>query len=297
MFEEYNIEFKVNRIDIVLKPLLLPVLLIFFLIGQIYTYIIVLVCAALHEISHVIVAKIFKVKVEAIEILPIGLACKIDRYKNLSLIKKIALYISGPMINVVLAICAVLLKGRFEYINNEASETFIIVNVSLACLNLLPIMPLDGGQILKALLRYQVKLLELSKICIIISKTMSLIILIPGMVIFGLSGNFSICMVCIFTIFYIFQYRDLISAESIMDFLDKKKSFRLKKTIKTKIIAAFDTISLFELIKQFNLSNFYIVVILDNQFRIISMVNEIEIINYMIKRNTSAKLGDLVNTS
>ena len=296
LLERYNIKFQLNKIDIELKLLLLPVLLLFFLIGQIYTYLVVFICATLHEISHVIVAKIFKVKVEAIEVLSVGLACRIDRYKKLTLIKEIALYASGPFTNVLLAIGAVLLKDRITCITNEASEMFILINISLACLNLLPIIPLDGGKILKALLRSRVRLLELSKLCINISKIMSILIFIFAILVFGISGNFSIFMVCIFIIFHVFKYRDLINSESIIDFLDKKKNLKFKKTIKTKVIAAFHTISLFDLIKEFSLNNFYIVVVLDNQFRIISMVNEIEIINYMIEFSTSAKLGDLVNT-
>ncbi len=70
---------------------------------------------------------------------------------NLKNPKKDAALISlaGPASNIIFAS---ILSLIFRFLPNQLLETLIILNVSLAIFNLIPIHPLDGGKILVALL-------------------------------------------------------------------------------------------------------------------------------------------------
>lgn len=78
-----------------------------------------------------------------------------DRNLHPNRLGKIAVSLAGPLMNVVLAIIA----GWLLYINpegetfgNDVLQALIVVNLILASFNLLPILPLDGGRVINALL-------------------------------------------------------------------------------------------------------------------------------------------------
>ena len=128
-------------------------------------YICFLISILIHEISHIIVAKIFKIKLKNLRISIFGASLEIEKTKKNRNIKKILTYISGPISNLIVAILV-------KYININESEKINIIytNLSLCIFNLLPIIPLDGGNILREILKIKLNNVDSNKISIIISK-------------------------------------------------------------------------------------------------------------------------------
>lgn len=104
-----------------------------------------------HEFGHVLVAKIFKYKVEKVIIYPYGGLTKLDSLINTNINKDIMVAISGIVMQCLYFITVYLLYSNGiirEYIYN----LFILYHNSMIFFNLLPIIPLDGFKILNLFL-------------------------------------------------------------------------------------------------------------------------------------------------
>ena len=107
------------------------------LLGQLKEYTTVYLVMLLHESTHLLAAACIGLKPESLLFAPFGVNLKLKNKIILSLSEEIILYLSGPLLNGVLA-----LAGVF-YGNRE----FYQLNTALMVMNLLPILPLDGGMI------------------------------------------------------------------------------------------------------------------------------------------------------
>lgn len=122
-----------------------------------------LLAAALHELGHILVAKILKTDLGELKLGIFGASLSIESsmtsYKN-----EMAIAFGGPLANLL---CA-LLTSRFYSAENVFLQGFFICSIFLAALNLLPIIDLDGGRILLCLLSLIVPCytaLRILKIC------------------------------------------------------------------------------------------------------------------------------------
>jgi len=133
---------------------------LFFISGNIKNYLLLMLFAILHELGHIVVGCILGLKIEKVEIMPIGLRAnfkiniadynkKVKR-ANLLTIKKLILSLAGPIVNLIFIILFIFL-GKNNILGIE-TEILIYINLIIFLFNMLLIYPLDGGRILKYVL-------------------------------------------------------------------------------------------------------------------------------------------------
>ena len=131
--------------------------LFFLLTNQFNTYILLMLFAIMHEIGHILSGLLLGLKVQKLEILPIGFAVsfKLDTMDfnkkifkaNLLTVKKLIIAISGPLVNLIFIIFFLLL-GKEKIFNIEA-EMLIYINILIFLFNMIIIYPLDRRKNLK----------------------------------------------------------------------------------------------------------------------------------------------------
>ena len=129
------------RIKVDVKIFFIIILYIFMQSTKIFalTFIFIL----LHELGHLVTGITIGLKVKKINIHISGLSVEFENYGKQRNANKIVVDIAGPLINIIALVIAIIIK----------QEEIAYINLLLAIVNLLPIYPLDGGQILRTLLR------------------------------------------------------------------------------------------------------------------------------------------------
>jgi len=130
--------------------------LLVLLLGGLYAYLglaveILLILAAvlIHEIAHVIMARLLGVRVAEVDLLPFGGQAKMEDYTGLDPEQDIYLALAGPAASLSAA-------GIFYFLQEQIISPylpmFININLFLGLFNLCPGLPMDGGHILRAVL-------------------------------------------------------------------------------------------------------------------------------------------------
>lgn len=136
-------------------------IIIFILTNQIEIYAWIMLFAFIHELGHMTAGILLKLKPKSLNFMPVGISITFETYgyKKLIEVKKILIAIAGPLTNLVICIIT-----AFLHIDEQIKELIIYSNILIAIFNLIPLYPLDGGRILKGIIRLKYKEIEADKI-------------------------------------------------------------------------------------------------------------------------------------
>lgn len=133
---------KIAKIKIHYSLIFLLILSLF--TGSIFKILGIIFSILLHEISHYMFLKLYKVDVKYLELSIIGGILDIEEV-NLSLYKKLIVNLAGVVANLLIIII-------ITFFNIESLNYLITYNVVIIIFNLIPIIPLDGYRILNDVL-------------------------------------------------------------------------------------------------------------------------------------------------
>ena len=120
-----------------ISSLWLPVVLLFAYFGHIRLLLCFLLSSFLHELGHIFVLRLMGKRIQNMSI---GITGSVIQNQTLSYTEELLTAVAGPAVNLLLLILF------------HESTTLFMLNLSLLCYNMLPILPLDGGRIITVLL-------------------------------------------------------------------------------------------------------------------------------------------------
>ncbi len=144
--------------------------------GQFFELLTLFSIVIMHELGHVFAALAVGWRVQSVELLPFGGVAKVDEWGTTKAKDEIIVALAGPFINGVMILVGVLLLWLGVW-GEEWTRFFIEANAWIACFNLLPIWPLDGGKILQALLSKCLPYYRTIYFCIIWSSVLTFVLL------------------------------------------------------------------------------------------------------------------------
>lgn len=176
----------------------------------------------LHEIAHAVAAAVIGLKIDCVVLQPFGLSLRLKNKMVSGMAEEIILYLSGPMVNALASFSAVVV---YHYYKSDNLRLFYMINMTLFVVNLLPVMPLDGGHIAMRIIRAVFGIKKGTAISNILSLIICCIMTAFGIYAVILCRNYTFLILCSLLWGNLF----LLSKQYNRDYLDETA----KKLIKT----------------------------------------------------------------
>lgn len=238
----------------------------------------------IHELGHIATSRLFGIPTYSIKILPIGLNASIDIEKCNTLVRILILF-AGPCVNLIMYLF-------FMSINQIFLAT---INKYLFIFNMIPILPLDGGKILREILFKYFGLFRSDKYVRKISLILACALLLIGGVVFKSTKNFSLVLMGIY-MFSLSKSQRVEVAFMNMKHLIYRHSRLLKKGVyPVRGLVVTKMTYLNETLKEMDFDRFHIVYVLNDDLGIERTFTEQEVIDGMIKYGNEINFGEFVN--
>ena len=170
-----------------INPLFFIMIIFVILSGLVYEFMIVFAIAFVHEMGHALCASVLGYKIIKISFQPWGVCMTTEAFRSAKHAWLIAA--SGPAVNVLLLLAGFLIP----------SELFLIANIFMLIINLLPVYPLDGGRIMLAFLETELDQKKAKLIIRIVSGiTTILLFFAGGILLYKTKINFSVLLAALF---------------------------------------------------------------------------------------------------
>lgn len=146
-------------------------------------------CVILHELGHSLTARRYGVMVPRILLLPIGGMAEFDRIPRKPS-AELLITLAGPAVNFLLVLLLLPLMWRNllglaetpDYSGAEILLQLWWANLIMGTFNLLPVFPMDGGRIFRALLAYRLPYLRATWWAVNVGRVLAL--LLAGVAVF-----------------------------------------------------------------------------------------------------------------
>ncbi len=250
----------------------------------------------LHDFFHLIVARGYGLNVKEVELFPFGGMAHIDDLLEYDPTVESRVALAGPLFNIFMVAAAMVIYTNFHILAQDILLFFIRCNLIIAFFNLLPLIPLDGGRILRAGLSRRFGYRRATAQAVVVTKILAVIFFITGTaILFTGSMNFSLIVIAPF-LYFAAQKEQSQAAYVFVRYLAKKhKELDREGILKAGYIAALEDTPLNEIVKQFTHKNYQIVLVISPGYKIKGTVTEGQIIDAIFKRGAHLPVKNLIN--
>lgn len=281
--------------QITLDPFLALVLVVVALAGFVPRFLLIYCTMLIHELGHILTAKIMGRRIYTLNILSTGLSAGIEEGPE-ELWKRLLIYISGPFTNMLFVLLIYLCQGdgsldTLYYVTRTVPLThlqfFVLINSGLAIFNLIPVLPLDGSRILRDILAGRLGLFRAGTIVKRLSVGLLLLIVILGTVqIINDPSNFSLLAIGAY-IFFSLKYEERsVALMNIKNILYRRSRMLKKGIYPARDLIVIKSVRLGEIIKHMDFDRFHFIHVLDEELKCIKVFSEQEVIDGMLKYST-----------
>lgn len=282
-----------NRIEINLLTFPLIFFAIIYRFSNILfiTYAIVLI----HESAHFITALKIGVKPEKIVIMPFGVALRINSYNIRNPKDEIKIAIAGPLSNIIIAFISMAL-----YYNNIISYdlwVFLITsNCSLAFINIIPALPLDGGRIMRAYLTEKCGYIKAANTVLLLTKIFITVLSVLGIIILYITKfNFSVLIIVSFLIVNCITEQKGSKMIMMREILYSRQKLTDDGIAKTGLISIMENTPAKKALKFLSYNKYYTINLIDENMNILGSMTETKLIEKLIDKGIRSKAKEIFN--
>ena len=263
---------------------LFPVLLLFLSVSGAYHFVAAyLIVLLLHESAHLLCAVALHIPVAQIELTPFGGSMQIPFVEALPRRKAFLLSSAGILCNLLVGTAAFILSVRLSILHPFLLY-FIQCNLLMLCINLLPVLPLDGGRMLLALLSKYFDRSLILHILLTAGRALSASLLLFG-IYKALLGSFrSFPVLLAFYLLYAAAIEEKTGVSRYLaSFMARRIRIEKHKTLPVCALCAAASMPVFMLLPQLHPGAYHIIYIIDeNSLSVIGQLRENELLSAVL---------------
>ncbi|MDI9412316.1 MAG: peptidase M50 [Bacillota bacterium] len=278
-----------------MNPFFILLLVLAFYFGKLTEALILFAIVIWHESFHVVMAKIYGLDITGIELLPFGGVARLEAILQLNPQIEWVVAIVGPISNILLIL---VYYGLSPYFDCEWPWIgfFIQANLGMALFNCIPVLPLDGGRVLRSILVKWRGFKEATTIAAILGQILSVLLLLwGGYAAFQGEYNALVFSFAGVMLFWTARGEQKNASYVFMRYLTRKKNdLRLKRVLAAKELVATDETSLGEILQCFQPPCYHLIWVLDLDGKILGLVGELELIQALFEQGLTYKVGLMI---
>lgn len=237
----------------------------------------------LHEMFHMIAARFFGVALYSFRLTPLGIKARLKAMPQ-SYKKQVFIFFSGPLGNFLLALAFKSFRGFLG--------DFSYANLAIGLYNLLPIYPLDGGQIFIIVFYKLIGSLKTFRLLKRLSCVMKTGMFLTGIcqVVFFRNPSLLVAAIMLPGTKLLEETVRMIKLSNL---LNRKQRIMNKKIYSVRHLIAMDDCTLNEVMQKLDYDRFHIIYILDKDMEVIGQITEQQLIKALQTCKGTDKISDV----
>jgi stage IV sporulation protein FB len=285
---------RIKGVDIKTSPVFIILAAVGVCLGYFAKGLVLVATVLLHEMAHLMVAKVLGFKIREVVFFPLGGVVRIEGLFQLSPAREIIIAAAGPITNILLAFFTIE-SELYKVIGESNANSFIAINTVIAGFNLIPALPLDGGRILRAILSWRWGIVRATKFVTALGRIIAVIMFISA-VYKGLVNPLSITMAAasFFLFFASGTERKMAPSLMIKQAESKKKQLFSRGMLKSRSFAVAYNTSVKKVINSFLPGYYHIIFVIGNNGKVMGKISEEELIKGIMEYGYNTEIGRLI---
>ncbi len=275
--------------------LVLALIAVAFFVGSPMTFFVTYAVVLIHELFHLLAAVLLNVRVYSIILMPFGMTLRLAPSLMREPKKEVLIALVGPFSNLLMFLIG--LPFFDKNAPNMNLLIFLVVNAAIFLLNLLPVLPLDGGRMLRAFIIKKAGLLPAAKIMRFISYfVIAILLAIGAIVLIATRANPSLIMIGAFLLYNLSDEKKNSDILFMRLLVYEKEKLKNEKLLPAKHLLIHKDTPLKRILKKLNFSTFYILSVLDDDLSIMLTATESDAIRAVNSKGYGVRAGVLLNS-
>ncbi len=273
--------------------LIVPLFVLSYVLGSIHTLLMAYAIVTIHELFHLFAALIMGVRSCSIIVMPFGMSLRISANIAKEPMKESLIALSGPLANAVMILAGYILRNVYPWAE-ESMFLYFSLNWIIMLMNLLPVLPLDGGRVSRAIMTHIFGYLTGMKIVRTITLILVILLLVAGIITVILSNyNISLLLAAAFLLFHFIEEKKHGDLFVLKELLRSKERLVEKKLMKTKLLAATEETKAEKILRKLGYDYFHLIYV-DGLYggRIIS---ETQLIESLVTKGYGIRMKEIGN--
>lgn len=288
---------QIGGVSLKVHPTFWLVLLAYGALGLFTQALLVFLLVMGHELAHLLTAKAYGFKVIGIELYPFGGAAHCDDLFEGRKVEESLMALAGPTFNLVLFFIGVVLQWEGLW-TGKLTELFISVNFWLAIFNLIPVLPLDGGRIARALFADTFGFVNTTKVLARAGQGLGIIFAVVG-VMFLAKGHYEWIATCwlLGGFFWVSGNKEVEGAHlTFLRQITRKKEELLRKGLmKSKNITVTEETPLIRIVETLTPDRYSLINLSEGEkLGLKTILTETEIVEGMLEKGIHFPVGKLI---